>query len=62
MRGGTRERKGIFSGKGSPAAVQTWIKFSTLDSRGCCLFGTTLPWTRKLAALVAGEGRTRSHC
>lgn len=32
------------------------IKLSVLDSIGCCLFGATLPWTRKVAALVEGEG------
>lgn len=31
------------------------IKLSVLDSIGCCLFGATLPWTRKVAALVEDE-------
>ncbi|MDP2242223.1 MAG: MmgE/PrpD family protein [Burkholderiales bacterium] len=39
-----------------PAAVIERIKLSILDSIGCCLFGATLPWTRKVAALVEGEG------
>src|SRR3990167_11530600 len=32
------------------------IKLSGLNSIGCCLFGATLPWTRKVAALAEGEG------
>ncbi len=32
------------------------IKLSVLDSIGCCLFGATLPWTRKVADLAAHEG------
>ena len=32
------------------------IKLSILDSIGCCLFGATLPWTRKVAALAESEG------
>jgi len=39
-----------------PAAAVERIKLSVLDSIGCCLFGATLPWTRKVAALVEGEG------
>jgi 2-methylcitrate dehydratase PrpD len=31
------------------------IKLSVLDSIGCCLFGATLPWTRKVAALAKAE-------
>ena len=31
------------------------IKLSVLDSIGCCLFGATLPWTRKVAALAEAE-------
>jgi 2-methylcitrate dehydratase PrpD len=38
-----------------PSAVVERIKLSVLDSIGCCLFGSTLPWTRKVAALAAGE-------
>jgi 2-methylcitrate dehydratase PrpD len=32
------------------------IKLSVLDSIGCCLFGATLPWTQKVAALAQLEG------
>jgi 2-methylcitrate dehydratase PrpD len=32
------------------------IKLSVLDSLGCCLFGASLPWTRKVAALAKSEG------
>lgn len=32
------------------------IKLSVLDSIGCCLFGATLPWTRKVAELADKEG------
>jgi 2-methylcitrate dehydratase PrpD len=32
------------------------IKLSVLDSIGCCLFGATLPWTRKVADLAEHEG------
>lgn len=32
------------------------IKSSILDSLGCCLFGATLPWTRKVASLAEREG------
>ncbi|HET7598229.1 MAG TPA: MmgE/PrpD family protein [Burkholderiales bacterium] len=32
------------------------IKLSVLDSIGCCLFGASLPWTRKVAALAQAEG------
>ena len=28
------------------------IKLSVLDSFGCCLFGASLPWTQKVAALA----------
>ena len=31
------------------------IKHCVLDSIGCCLFGATLPWTRKVAALADAE-------
>ena len=33
-----------------PAALVERIKLCVLDSIGCCLFGATLPWTRKVAA------------
>lgn len=39
-----------------PREAVDCIKLSVLDSIGCCLFGATLPWTRKVAALVEGEG------
>ena len=39
-----------------PAAVIARIKLSLLDSLGCCLFGATLPWTQKVAALADHEG------
>ena len=39
-----------------PADVVARIKSSVLDSLGCCLFGATLPWTRKVAALAEHEG------
>ncbi len=39
-----------------PAAVIARIKLSLLDSLGCCLFGATLPWTQKVAALAEHEG------
>ena len=32
------------------------MKLSVLDSIGCCLFGATLPWTRKVATLARAEG------
>jgi len=39
-----------------PAEVIERIKLSVLDSLGCCLFGATLPWTQKVAALALAEG------
>lgn len=39
-----------------PAEVIARIKLSLLDSLGCCLYGATLPWTRKVAALAGQEG------
>ena len=39
-----------------PPDVVERIKLSVLDSIGCCLFGATLPWTQKVAALVEIEG------
>jgi len=38
-----------------PAEVVARIKLSLLDSLGCCLFGATLPWTRKVADLADAE-------
>ena len=38
-----------------PEAVER-IKLSVLDSIGCCIFGATLPWTRKVATLAKAEG------
>ena len=38
-----------------PAEVIARIKLSLLDSLGCCLFGATLPWTRKVAELAEYE-------
>jgi 2-methylcitrate dehydratase PrpD len=38
-----------------PGAVIARIKLSLLDSLGCCLFGATLPWTRKVAELADAE-------
>jgi 2-methylcitrate dehydratase PrpD len=38
-----------------PAEVVARIKTSVLDSIGCCLFGATLPWTRKVEAMVLAE-------
>ncbi|HEY9446111.1 MAG TPA: MmgE/PrpD family protein [Burkholderiales bacterium] len=39
-----------------PPEVIERMKLSVLDSIGCCLFGATLPWTRKVAALAEAEG------
>src|ERR1700704_2436270 len=38
-----------------PPEVVERIKLSVLDSIGCCLFGATLPWTRKVAAMAMAE-------
>jgi 2-methylcitrate dehydratase PrpD len=38
-----------------PADAIARIKLSLLDSLGCCLFGATLPWTKKVAALAEQE-------
>lgn len=38
-----------------PAEVVQRIKTSTLDSIACCLYGATLPWTRKVADMVEEE-------
>jgi 2-methylcitrate dehydratase PrpD len=39
-----------------PIAVIERLKSCILDSLGCCIFGTTLPWTRMLISLVEQEG------
>ena len=39
-----------------PQDVVERIKLSVLDSIGCCLFGATLPWTRKVAEMALAEG------
>jgi 2-methylcitrate dehydratase PrpD len=39
-----------------PHDVVERIKLCALDSFGCCLFGATLPWTRKVAELALAEG------
>jgi 2-methylcitrate dehydratase PrpD len=39
-----------------PRSVIERIKTSLLDSVGCCLFGATLPWTRKVRDMVIAEG------
>ena len=38
-----------------PAQVVARMKQCLLDSLGCCLFGATLPWTRKVAELADME-------
>jgi 2-methylcitrate dehydratase PrpD len=38
-----------------PSDVLARIKLSLLDSLGCCLYGATLPWTRKVAELADAE-------
>ena len=38
-----------------PREVVDRIKLSVLDSIGCCVFGATLPWTRKVADLAVAE-------
>ena len=42
-----------------PEAIER-IKSCVLDSLGCCLFGATLPWTRKVAALADRKARSPS--
>lgn len=39
-----------------PPEVIERIRLCALDSFGCCLFGATLPWTRKVGELALGEG------
>lgn len=41
-----------------PAPAIERIKTSLLDSIGCCLYGATLPWTRRVQDLVLDEGAT----
>ena len=38
-----------------PAEAVERMKLSILDSIACCVFGATLPWTRKVAALALTE-------
>jgi 2-methylcitrate dehydratase PrpD len=38
-----------------PGEAVARIKLSLLDSLGCCLYGATLPWTRKVAELADAE-------
>lgn len=38
-----------------PGEAVAKIKLSLLDSLGCCLYGATLPWTRKVAELADAE-------
>ena len=39
-----------------PPEVVARMRTSFLDSVGCCLFGATLPWTQRVAAMVQDEG------
>lgn len=39
-----------------PATVIDHLKLSILDGIACCLVGSTLPWTQKVADMVAGAG------
>ena len=39
-----------------PAEVIQRMKTSFLDSVGCCLFGSTLPWTQHVQAMIEEEG------
>jgi 2-methylcitrate dehydratase PrpD len=39
-----------------PASVIEKLKLNILDGIACCLVGATMPWTRKVADLVASEG------
>lgn len=39
-----------------PKEVVERIKLSVLDCIGCCLYGSTLPWTQKVAELAMAEG------
>jgi len=39
-----------------PPAVIEKLKLNILDGIACCLVGSALPWTRKIADMVAAEG------
>lgn len=39
-----------------PPAVVAHAKVLALDSIGCCLYGATLPWTRKVMGMIRDEG------
>jgi 2-methylcitrate dehydratase PrpD len=39
-----------------PAEVVRHTKLLALDAIGCCLYGSTLPWTRKLIDMIREEG------
>lgn len=39
-----------------PIAVVNHAKLLALDAIGCCLYGSTLPWTRKLTEMIKAEG------
>lgn len=39
-----------------PARVVDHLKLSILDGIACCLVGAGLPWTKKVADMIAGEG------
>jgi len=57
--GATRDLAAFAAGlryEAIPREVVERIKLSILDSIGCCLFGASLPWTRKVAALARAEG------
>ena len=57
--GATRDLAAFASGlryEDIPREAVERIKLSVLDSLGCCLFGASLPWTRKVAALAKSEG------
>jgi 2-methylcitrate dehydratase PrpD len=39
-----------------PQEVASHANLCVLDAIGCCLFGSTLPWTRILAEVVVEQG------
>ena len=39
-----------------PPAVVAHARVLALDSIGCCLYGATLPWTRRLIEVIREEG------
>lgn len=41
-----------------PPAVVAHTKLLALDAIGCCLYGATLPWTRRLIDMIKDEGGT----